>query len=75
MEKIKLGFEVLGYVCVIATMVVALTPSPSDDTIVGKISKIVHKIMKMLPTIGINPDTRILEEKLKESEKKVEEKK
>jgi len=76
MDKIKIYAEILGYICVVATMVAALTPSKKDDSFVGKACELVHKLLKLFPTIGINPATRILEEKLtpkvEEIEKKAE---
>jgi len=69
MEKVKLIAEILGYVCLAATGIAALTPSKKDDSIVGKICGLIHGIIKLVPTIGVNPSTRILEEKA-EAEKK-----
>lgn len=49
-------------VSIIATIVVRLTPSTSDDE---KVSAIIAKFMKVLqwlPTIGVNPQTKKLQE-------------
>lgn len=75
MEKIQLIAEIIGYVCLLATTIAAITPSSKDDSVVGKISAVIHKLLKLFPTIGINPATRILEEKLNAEKKPVEEKK
>lgn len=61
MEKIKLGFEILGSLTVAATLIAAMTSTKKDDSVVGKITKVVNSVLKFLPTIGINPSTRILE--------------
>ena len=60
-EKVKLVAEVLGLLCVVATIIVRLTPSETDDTKVGKIAKIIFTIINYLPTLGINPRTKKLE--------------
>lgn len=66
MEKLKIVFEIIGQITVLATLIAALTPSTSDDELVGKIKRILDKIISFLPTIGLNPATRELEHKLNE---------
>lgn len=66
MDKVQLIAEIIGYVAVVATLIVNLTPSPKDDAFMSKVWGWLHSIFKLFPTIGINPNTRILEEKLKE---------
>lgn len=63
MDKIKIILQALGALTVAATFIAALTPTSKDDAIVGKISEWVNKIIKFLPTLGINPSTRVLEAK------------
>lgn len=53
-------------VSILATIVVRLTPSTTDDE---KVSAIIAKFMKVLqwlPTIGINPQTKKLQEAYEE---------
>lgn len=53
-------------VSILATIVVRLTPSTADDE---KVSAIIAKFMKVLqwlPTIGINPQTKKLQEAYEE---------
>lgn len=57
----------LGMVAsILATIVVRLTPSTTDDE---KVSAIIAKFMKVLqwlPTIGVNPQTKKLQEAYEE---------
>lgn len=75
-EKVKLIAEILGVICVIATIIVRLTPNQKDDGKVNKIVKIIFTIINYLPTLGINPRTKKLEATVREhqEEKKEEEK-
>ena len=53
-------------VSILATIIVRLTPSTADDE---KVSAIVAKFMKLLmwlPTIGVNPQTKKLQEAYEE---------
>jgi len=53
-------------VAILATIVVRLTPSTTDDE---KVSAIIAKFMKVLqwlPTIGVNPQTKKLQEAYEE---------
>jgi hypothetical protein len=63
--KIELGLELLGALVVFATIVVKLTPSKSDNAVVAKIADYIFKVFKYLPTLGVNPKTKELEEALK----------
>lgn len=66
--------EVVGVVLlaltIAATVIVRMTPSTADDEAVGKVAKWLIKIVEFLPTIGINPRTKKLEEALKELKEK-----
>lgn len=64
-QKIELGLEILGALVVFATIVVKLTPTKSDNEFVKKVADIVFKVFKYLPTLGVNPKTKELEEALK----------
>lgn len=68
-SKIELALELIGALAVAATIIAKLTPTPKDDGAVKKISDIVFKIIKYLPTFGVNPKTKQLEEALKEQQK------
>ena len=65
-QAIALG---LSGLVLVATAVVQLTPSKKDDATVGKIKKVIDKILHWLPTIGINPQTKVLKEKVEEEKK------
>jgi len=51
-------------VVVIASFIARLTPTPKDDKLVSKISSFIIKIVKFLPTVGVNPHTKSLENAL-----------
>lgn len=53
-------------IMIAATVIVRATPSETDDEKVSKIASILMKIISYLPTIGLNPRTKKLEEALKE---------
>lgn len=59
-------FMVVGAITVLATVVVKLTPTKTDDQMVSKFGKGFVKVMQWLPTIGINPHTKKLEETIME---------
>lgn len=61
---IETGAEALGYVVVIATTIAYLTPSTKDDELVGKAKVLWLKMIAFLPTVGVNPETKRLKEKL-----------
>lgn len=69
MENWKVILDSVSHVVfglvVIATTVVRLTPTKSDDEKLGKILNKIHKLFSYLPTIGINPKTKELEELMK----------
>jgi hypothetical protein len=54
--------QALGILVLVATFIAKLTPSPADDGKVHKISDMIHKLIGYLPTIGINPNTKKLQE-------------
>ena len=67
------AFALIGMcVSILATLVARLTPSTADDEKVAKFVAALQKILAFLPTIGINPQTKKLQEeleRLKASEK------
>lgn len=56
---------ILMSIVVAASIIAKLTPTPKDDKIVSKFSSLVLKAIKFLPTIGVNPNTKKLEEAYK----------
>jgi Na+-transporting NADH:ubiquinone oxidoreductase subunit NqrC len=52
----------IGAITLLATVIVRLTPTKVDDQAMGKVSKVVLKVLHWLPTIGVNPQTKKLEE-------------
>ncbi len=57
-------------VTILATILVRLTPSKTDDEAVGAFAEKLNKVLHWLPTIGINPKTKALEEAYEELKKK-----
>jgi hypothetical protein len=56
-------FALLGMVLsILATVVVRLTPSKLDDEKVSSLTAKFVKVLQWLPTIGVNPQTKKLEE-------------
>lgn len=53
-------------VTVLATIIVRLTPSKIDDEYASKLGSFMMKALAFLPTIGINPRTKALEDAYKE---------
>lgn len=57
------AFSLLGMcVSLLATILVRLTPTKVDDKIAGKFAKFFMQLLKWLPTLGVNPQTKALEE-------------
>ena len=54
--------QILGYLTIGATIIVRLTPNKEDDLKAEKISGKIWKYINMLPTVGINPRTKKLED-------------
>lgn len=59
-QYINLGFTALGVLVIVATVVVKLTPSASDNEKLDRLVQYIQKIMAYLPTLGINPNTKKL---------------
>lgn len=57
---------VLSTITVVATVAVRLTPTKVDDAYVSKGAKMLVQVLRWLPTIGINPQTKKLEETIME---------
>ena len=64
MPVINVVSMIVTGVVVIATVIVRITPTDTDDKAAKSISDTVLKILKHFPTIGVNPQTKKLEEAL-----------
>jgi len=62
--------EVLGALVLVATVIVRATPSPADDASVSSIAQKFFKVVNYLPTLGINPRTKKIEETYNELKNK-----
>lgn len=62
--------QALGALVVFATSIVFITKSKSDDAIANNWAGKFFKAMAWLPTIGINPRTKKLEEAYNELKRK-----
>ena len=69
-EYFTVAAEVIGVIAIVATVVVRLTPNKEDDEKVGKIVKLIFRLVSYLPTLGINPKTKNLEKAVKELSEK-----
>lgn len=61
--------QVLGLLTIGATIVVRLTPSKIDDEKIDGIAAKIWKYINYLPTLGVNPRTKKLEEAYKDMRK------
>ena len=68
-EYVQMIAQALGAISVIASVIVRLTPSKSDNVKVKKISDGIFKVISYLPTLGVNPKTKELEASYKELNK------
>lgn len=69
-EYLKMLAEAIGAIAILATVVARLTPDPKDDGKVKKVTDKVFKVVGYLPTIGVNPRTKKMEEAMKDLQKK-----
>ena len=53
---------VLSGLVVVASAVAKVTPSKTDDEVVSKVGKFLFKVLAFLPKVGLNPQTKKLEE-------------
>lgn len=72
-EIIQLLSIILMIISVLATIIVRFTPSKTDDEKVSKFSSTLINILHWLPTIGINPQTKKLQEAYEDIKKKLDE--
>ena len=61
--------QVLGALVVIATAIVRVTPSKSDNRKVQKVADKVFQILAYAPTLGVNPKTKEMEKAYQELKK------
>lgn len=59
-------------VSILATLIARLIPGKKDDEAVGKVVGFFLKLLHWAPTIGVNPQTKKLEEAYAELKAKVE---
>lgn len=59
-------------VSILATLVARIIPGTKDDEAVGKFVSVVQKLIGWMPTLGVNPQTKKLEEAYQELKAKVE---
>jgi len=59
---VELTSQLLGALVIVATVIAKLTKTPKDDEVVGKVRGYTLKTLRYLPTLGINPQTKSLEE-------------
>lgn len=69
-EYLPIVAQVIGYLTLGVTIFVKITPNKNDDLQAEKITGKIWKYINMLPSIGINPRTKALEEAYKEQQKK-----
>ena len=66
---LELAAQYLGALSVVASVVVRLTPSKSDNELVKKVSDAIFSAVAYLPTVGVNPKTKQLEKAYRELSK------
>ena len=69
-DAIQMISLVLTVLTLAATVLVRLTPTKTDDIAVGKFSGKLLKVLHWLPTLGVNPQTKKLEEQIFELREK-----
>lgn len=62
---IQLASQILLSVTLLATAIVRLTPTNKDDLAVDSFKNKLLKAMSYLPTFGLNPRTKALEDALR----------
>lgn len=65
-EWAQIVLSILGSLVVLGTGIARLTPAKKDDEITGKVEKIWNKLIMILPSLGINPKTKKMQESLEE---------
>lgn len=71
-DIIEIASLVLTTITLVATVVVRLTPTKADDVFMGKISGTFLRILQWLPTIGVNPKTKQMEQTIAELREKTD---
>lgn len=69
-QYLSLLAQGLGSLVLVATVIVKLTPSESDNAMVKKYADIILKVISYLPTLGVNPETKKLKKAYEELSKK-----
>ena len=69
-KYVELICQLAGAISIVATIIVRMTPSQKDDeAVINWIAKM-QRFISFLPTWGINPRTKKLEEALKDLNEK-----
>jgi hypothetical protein len=63
---VELGALFITSLVIVASVGVRFTKSTKDDAYVGKVANFFIKLFSYLPTLGLNPQTKKLEEAYKE---------
>lgn len=64
-EYLPLFLQGLGGLVIFATAVAKATPNPKDDGMVDNVANKLFKVISYLPTVGMNPRTKKIEEAYK----------
>ena len=67
-QYIELGAEILGSLTMLATLLVRIPGLSQYADDVGGFAKKLMKVLSYLPTLGVNPNTKQLEERVKHLE-------
>lgn len=74
MEQVQMYVQVLSQavfgLVIMATVVVRITPSKSDNEKLDKVLKALNKALSWAPTFGVNPNTKKLQEWVDENKDK-----
>lgn len=65
-EYVPLVLQGIGGIVILATVIVKLTPGGKDDQKMGEMGDKFFKYVSCLPTFGINPRTKRIEEAYRE---------
>lgn len=61
-------------ITIVATIIVRITPDKSDDVKVDLLIQRIHALFQYLPTWGVNPKSKAMQEAYKQVSQPVEEK-
>lgn len=67
---LQMGSLALTALTLLATVIARVTPTKVDDEAMTKVTRWVLKALKFLPTLGVNPQTKKMEEAIYELREK-----